>query len=69
MVWIGKSHCRIDNDGNHPAKQASKRMRLKAGFHPIRIEYFEGNGEQTLKLAIENSTGASGEAGAEMLFH
>lgn len=59
----------IDNNGNHPAKEASKRLRLQAGFHPLRIEYFEGNGDQELRLGIELLNGSGGEVGAELLFH
>jgi PA14 domain len=59
----------IDNDGNHPPKQASKRVRLKAGFHSLRVEYFEGNGAQALQLAIEMPDGTGREVTSDMLFH
>jgi len=42
----------IDHDGNHPANPASKRVRLSAGLHPIRIEYFQGLGEQYLEFKV-----------------
>jgi hypothetical protein len=59
----------IDNDGNHPPKQAGKRIRMKAGFHPLRVEHFEGNGAQALQLAIEMPDGTAREVTADMLFH
>ncbi|MCA9119211.1 MAG: trypsin-like peptidase domain-containing protein [Planctomycetaceae bacterium] len=59
----------IDNDGNHPSKQASKRLRLKAGLHPLRIEHFEGNGEEALQFAIEMPDGVGREVSPDMLFH
>ncbi|MCB9936880.1 MAG: trypsin-like peptidase domain-containing protein [Planctomycetaceae bacterium] len=59
----------IDNDGNHPPKQASKRIWLKAGYHPLRIEHFEGNGEQSLQFALELPNGVAGEVGPDILFH
>jgi S1-C subfamily serine protease len=43
----------IDHDGNHPAKPAGDLIRLQKGFHPLRIEYFEGNGEQQLQCALQ----------------
>lgn len=35
----------IDHDGNHPPKPAGGLTRLQKGLHPLRIEYFQGNGE------------------------
>jgi len=45
---------RIDNDGNHPPMPASRLLRVKAGLHPIRIEYFQGTGQKTLELKLEH---------------
>lgn len=42
----------IDHDGTHPATDASNRVRVKAGLHPVRIEYFESGGEQALSVAL-----------------
>ncbi len=46
----------IDNDGNHPPKPVGRIVRLKAGFYPLRIEYFQGNGDKTLRLYFERVT-------------
>lgn len=43
----------IDNDGNHPPKAVGRLVRLKQGYHPIRIEYFQGNGDKRLQLLYE----------------
>ena len=43
----------IDHDGNHPPKPASRLVRLTSGLHPLRVEYFQGNGEKQLQLLIE----------------
>jgi hypothetical protein len=43
----------IDHDGNHPPKPAGSLVRLKSGFHPITVEYFQGNGAKTLQLLLE----------------
>lgn len=43
----------IDHDGNHPAKPAGHLIRLQKGLHPLRIEYFEGNGAQQLQCSLQ----------------
>ena len=43
----------IDHDGNHPPKPAGQLVRLRKGLHPIRIEYFQGNGEKSLQLFMD----------------
>lgn len=43
----------IDHDGNHPPKAASDVVFLEKGWHPIRIEYFQGNGQRVLQLAMQ----------------
>ena len=43
----------IDNDGNHPPMPASRLLRVTAGYHPIRIEYFQGTGQKMLELKLE----------------
>lgn len=40
----------IDNDGIHPARAIAGAMDLVQGLNPIRIEYFENDGEQSLRL-------------------
>lgn len=43
----------IDNDGNHPPKAVGSLVRLGKGLHPIHVEFFQGNGEQELRLLYE----------------
>jgi len=43
----------IDNDGNHPAKPSGRIVRLTKGLLPIKVEYFQGNGQMSLFLVIE----------------
>ena len=43
----------IDNDGNHPAKPSGRIVRLNKGLLPIKVEYFQGNGQMSLFLVIE----------------
>ena len=48
----------ITIDGVHPHSTRNNRVDLKAGPHPIRVEYFEGGGEQSLALDVKFSGGA-----------
>lgn len=42
----------LDNDFNHPSQSVSKLTRLTKGFHPIRIDYFQGRSSAALELKI-----------------
>ena len=40
----------IDNNGNHAAKLRTGWVNLAKGFHPIRIEFYEDQGEEVLEF-------------------
>jgi mono/diheme cytochrome c family protein len=40
----------INNDGVHPHKTADAKVKLDAGVHAIRVDYFDGGGETSLEL-------------------
>jgi len=42
----------VENDGIHPATECHAEIVLEAGVHPIRIEYFEAAGEESLSLDV-----------------
>ena len=42
-----------DADGVHPHQSGEGRATLAKGFHPIRVDYFQGGGEWTLEADIE----------------
>lgn len=42
-LWLGGSML-IDNDGVHPMREYSGTVYLDAGYHPLRIEFFENTG-------------------------
>ena len=42
----------VDNDGVHPAVDRQGEIRLEAGVHPIRLDYFQGGGDQVLALDV-----------------
>ncbi|MFM8891679.1 MAG: PA14 domain-containing protein, partial [Planctomycetia bacterium] len=42
----------VDNDGVHPHTERQGAIDLAVGVHPIRIEYFEAGGQQSLTLDV-----------------
>jgi hexosaminidase len=43
----------VDNDGLHAASEKSGQVILKAGKHPIRVEYFQAGGGRALQVSYE----------------
>jgi S1-C subfamily serine protease len=43
----------VDNDGLHPPREAAGLVRLAAGYHAVRLQYFEAGGDQVLQLSYE----------------
>ena len=58
----------VDNDGPHPAQDVGALLRLKKGFLPIRIDYFEATGDAELNFFIEDGNGKRTPA-APLFFH
>ncbi|XZE33318.1 family 16 glycoside hydrolase [Pirellulaceae bacterium SH501] len=44
----------IRHDGIHPHTERSGRVRLEPGMHRLRLEYFEGGGQESLSLEMES---------------
>lgn len=59
----------IDNDGLHGMIEKKGVAPLAAGFHDIRVEFFEKTGGDDLKLFIEGERIKKQEVPAKMLFH
>ena len=51
-LYLGED-CIVDNDGQHGVAEKSGEVALKAGLHPIRIEYFEHGGGESLSFHYE----------------
>jgi hypothetical protein len=51
-LFIGSARV-VDNDGLHGLKEAEGALALAAGFHPIRVEYFNRTGGYGLKVLYE----------------
>lgn len=59
----------IDNGGNHAANTRTNWADLQAGMHPIRIEFYEDEGQQELSLYIALGDAELTPVAAESLFH
>jgi len=53
-LFIGDSLI-VDNDGRHVMVERSGIIALAAGFHPIKVRFFERNGEQGLQVLYKGA--------------
>ena len=67
-LYVG-DQCVVDNDGQHGVAEKSGEIALKAGLHPIRIEYFEHGGGESLSFHYEGPGIAKQEVPASVMFH
>lgn len=59
----------VDNDSKHPAVEVSGEIALKAGFHKIKLEYFQAGGGKALKVFISSYKIKKEEITATILSH
>ncbi|MGB7326198.1 MAG: trypsin-like peptidase domain-containing protein [Rubripirellula sp.] len=59
----------IDNNGNHAPIVRTEWVDLQAGLHPIRIEFYEDQGEQVLEFLIAEGDEELEAVQANRLFH
>jgi hypothetical protein len=59
----------IDNDGLHGMERKSGTIGLRAGYHPIRVEYFNATGGLGLEFRWEGPGVRPGPVPASALFH
>jgi hypothetical protein len=43
----------VENDGMHPPREAAGLIRLLAGLHPIKVQFFESAGDELLQVFYE----------------
>lgn len=67
-LWVGE-RLLVDNDGAHAAQTVSGMARLRPGIYPLRVDFFEAGGEQTLRVRVETPAGKRSELPADWLFH
>ncbi len=58
----------LDNDGLHPAQDVGRLFRFRKGFLPIRIDYFEAQGDAALSFDVEFA-GGERQPAAPLFFH
>ena len=59
----------IDNDGNHAEILRTAWADLEKGLHPIRVEFYEDEGNQSLKLLMAKDDEELAAVEANVLFH
>ena len=62
-------HLVVDNNGNHADQIRTGWVDLAAGMHPIRIEYYEDEGDENLELLIAEGDNELQSVPAGRLFH
>ncbi len=67
-VYIG-GRLVVDNDGSHSLRERSGIVALEAGYHPIRIEYFEDYSGEQLLLKWKRQNGTVKVLGPGDFFH
>ncbi len=43
----------VNNDGTHPPRESAGVVRLLAGLHPIKVQFFETTGDELLQVSYE----------------
>jgi hypothetical protein len=59
----------VDNDGVHGDTERTGRINLKPGLHPIKVQYFDAGGSQSLQVQIESSNISRQVIPGDMLFY
>jgi len=59
----------VDNDGDHGMAEKNGKIILNAGYHKIKVVYFDSGGGNDLKVEIELTPGSKQEIPATLLYH
>jgi hypothetical protein len=59
----------VDNDGLHGSKEVKGIAPLAAGYHALRVQFFQKSGGRDLKVLIQQPNGGKQPIPASMLFH
>jgi len=68
QLYIGQTLV-VSNDGRHPAQTARGEIGLRAGFHAIKVPFFEHNGDEMLKVEYEGPGVRRQTVPGSVLFH
>jgi hypothetical protein len=67
-LWIGNDLV-VDSDGLHAYEEVSGDVALKAGYHPLRVEFFNKGGGKLLSVFIEGPEMKRASIDPRTLFH
>ncbi|HVN47509.1 MAG TPA: PA14 domain-containing protein, partial [Bacteroidota bacterium] len=59
----------VDNDGQHAPTEVSGTTILKAGYHQIKVDFFQAGGGKTLEVSIEGQGLKKQVIPKTLLFH
>lgn len=59
----------VDNDGTHGDFEKRGKIHLKVGYHPLKLQYFDGGGSQALRVSFKGPGSARQIIPSDMLFH
>jgi alpha-N-arabinofuranosidase len=59
----------VDNDGRHAPQEESGIIMLRAGFHEVKVRFFQGPGRQALSVSMESPGLKRQVIPADILFH
>lgn len=59
----------VDHDGLHPVSEKAQTIALKAGLHPISVQYFQEGGTHHLQIAWQGPGFDKQDVPASVLFH
>jgi alpha-L-fucosidase len=59
----------VDNDGNHGLVEKSGKVALRKGYHTIKLVYYDGAGDNDLKVLIQPESGKKEDLSSVLLYH
>jgi hypothetical protein len=59
----------VDNDGRHAPQEESGSLVLKAGYHKIKVDFFQAGGGMVLDVSIEGPGMKKQVVPADILYH
>ncbi len=67
-LWVDNREV-INNDGSHGAVEKNGKTVLRKGYHSIKVLYFDGGGDNELKVSFQPDGGRKEELRAGSLWH
>jgi hypothetical protein len=67
-LWIDGKEV-VDNDGDHGTVTKEGKVALKAGYHAIRVNYYDSGGGNNLEVSMQPEGGKKEDIPAALLYH